>query len=617
MAMAAVVAAATGLASLLNADPCANPPSRLAWDDAARSDAHAAFLASGRSYAEPAFADFDRVLSLWSARSAQAFRDACLEGQTRPSKSPSPARGSCLRRTVLDAGALAALARRADATFVDHAAQAVRSLVPPESCADPLQAGAPPPRLSDEAARGVAERILEGLSQTRALLETGAWSKGRALATELAVAAEATGIRPLLAEALLLRGSAEHLTGALEAAEASLEKAAAEADAAGVDRVRVQALVLHGRVVGEALRHPAEGEDSLTAAGGALARIGSPPEMAAELDFARSQVAFIRGDYEAASRSLREAEARWERLGVQGTVGRARALAALSAVEVSRGNLELGEAVARQALKVGGDAFPQGHPARSEVLSALAGVRFKQGDAAEAARLLDGLGGDLEATLGKDHPDALWSRVLQGMAELGMDRPDRAAVTLGRALGNAPEGYPRRYAILRQLGTAEVSLGDASAGAAHLEEAYRLQAGAGVNPVDEAVGRAHLARALLAVGRAKEALVHADAAVGALAGKAPEDSERMGMARLALGCALLAAGRGAEAAAHLEKAAAAHEKDGSFAARRAEARWALSRALADRVRAAAVARKALEEVDRFAYPVPWRDELAAAVAKDR
>jgi tetratricopeptide (TPR) repeat protein/predicted Ser/Thr protein kinase len=620
LATAAVVAAAaTGLASFQGrVDPCADPPSRLAWDDGARAEARAAFLGSGRSYAEPAFADFDRALSAWSARSVQAFRDACLDAHAGRPEGPAPAREACLKRSLLDAGALAALARRADAAFVDNAAQAVRSLLTPESCADPLLAGAAPPRLTDETAGKEAERILEGLSQARALLETGAWGKGRALAAELGDAAAATGIRPLLAEALLLRGSAEHLSGALEPAEATLRRAAAEADAAGVDRVRVQALVLLGRVVGEALRRPAEGEASLAAAGGALSRIGSPAEMAAELDFACSQVVFVRGDYDAAAAAMQNAAATWERLGARGTVGLARALAGLSAVEVSRGRLDQGEAVARRALEVGGDAFPQGHPARSEVLSALAGVRLKKGDPAEAAKILDGLGGDLEATLGKGHPDALWARVLQGMAELGMDRPDRAAATLRRALGNAPESYPRRYAILRQLGTAEVTLGEAAAGVAHLEEAHRLQVGTpGVNPVDEAVGRAHLARGLLAAGRAKEALAHAEASVGTLAGKVPEDSERMGLARLSLGGALLASGRAGEAALQLEKAVAAHEKIGTFAARRAEGRWALSRALADRARARDVARQALEDLEKLGYPVAWKAELAAAVERGR
>ena len=337
-----------------------------------------------------------------------------------------PAREACLKRSLLDAGALAALARRADAAFVDNAAQAVRSLVAPESCADPLLAGAAPPRLTDPTAGREAERILEGLAQARALLETGAWAKGRALATELGTPRRPRGSARCSRRRCSCAAAPSTSPVRSSPAEATLRRAAGEADAAGVDRVRVQALTLLGRVVGEALRRPAEGEASLAAAGGALSRIGSPAEMAAELDFARAQVVFVRGDYDAAASAMQNAAATWERLGdARHRRPRAGAGGAVGGGGLAR-QAGPGRGGGAPGAQVGGDAFPQGHPARSEVLSALAGVRLKKGDPAEAAKILDGLGGDLEAALGKDHPDVLWARVLQGMAELGMDRPDRA-----------------------------------------------------------------------------------------------------------------------------------------------------------------------------------------------
>jgi len=586
------------------------------WDDATRAATRAAFAASGRGYSAAAFQDFDRLLTAWTADSVAAARAACTDARGRQPADLGAAREGCLQRASRDARALVSLSAHADQVFVDHAAQAVRALPSLSGCADPalVRATTLPP--SDPAIRREVERLADRLSAARTLLDAGAWSAGRAAATEVATAAGATGFRPLVAEALLLRGSAENLTGASAQAEITLRQAASEADAASDDRLRAQALSLLVRVVGEALSRPVEAEALLPMATGALARARSPPEIRAQLDASRSQIAYGRGDYAQAVTAMQSAVATWERLGDRGTVGLAQALAELSAVEVSRGSLDAAEAAARRSLAVGAFAFPPGHPARSDVLSTLGGVRLRKGDAREASALLATLAQELEASLGPAHPDALWAKVLWGIAQLGADRPLEAASNLRRALAAAPGSYPRRFTILRQLGTAELDLGETGAGLAHLEEAYRLQAATpGQNLLDEAAGRAYLARGLIAAGRGREALEHARAAVAALAGKVPAESERMALARLVLGRALAMTGKGTEAIAELEAALAAQVKMTTFAVRRAETRFALAQLVADRARAGALAREALADLDALGQRAPWRADLEAWLAR--
>lgn len=618
LAAVLVLLAGAGAAFLAGrADPCAGgaPPS--GWDAAAQAAAREAFLGTGRSFAPGAFADFDRQLQAWTRDADAQALSVCQDARRGQPEGLTEARAGCLQRALRDARALVALAVRADAAFVDHAAQAVRALPALEVCADPALARAARPLPSDPGTRREVERLNERLSSARALLEGGAWARGRSEATAVAAAAEATGFHPLIAEALVVRGSAEHLGGALVEAVATLRQAVSEADAAGQDRVRVQALALLVRVLGDLRRAPEESEAWLAVGQGALARAGNPPEFSAELEAGRSDVAFSRGDYAQAVAAMRAAVATWERLGERGTVGLARALSGLAAIEVSAGELDAAEATARRSLSVGAAAFPPGHPSRSGVLSALGGLRLRKGAAGEAVEIFATLARELEASVGPSHPDAVWASALLAIAQLGADRPAEAAASARRALGHAPADYPRRYTLLRCLGTAQVDLGEAADGVAQLEEAFRRQAEApGRNPLDEAAGRAHLARGLLAAGRGREAAEHARAAVDGLAGKVPADSERMGLARLVLGRVLLAEGRVGEARAELAAAVAAHEKMGTYGLRRAEARFALAQATADPAEAARLAEAARADLGSLGR-VSWSGELEALLARVR
>ncbi|HVZ73420.1 MAG TPA: serine/threonine-protein kinase [Polyangia bacterium] len=176
-------------------------------DDARRGAIRAAFLATGRSYAERAFANAAASLDKYVATWVGGYEDAC-RAHVRGEQSAEvlDLRMACLDERRTTAVALADLFTQADGHVVDNAAGATDALPRLERCANvaELKAVVPPPE--GEAQRARVEALRGELARFLALRDAGHCADAERLADSLITRVRAAGYAPLLADTLAAAG---------------------------------------------------------------------------------------------------------------------------------------------------------------------------------------------------------------------------------------------------------------------------------------------------------------------------------------------------------------------------------------------------------------------------
>jgi tetratricopeptide (TPR) repeat protein len=292
VAWAAMMVAATGV--VVRAVQLADRPrlcraagDRLAglWDGGVRSDVRAAFESTGRSYAGATFGSVDRLLGDYLSRWSAMYTEACEATHVRGEQSAEvlDLRMACLGDRLEGVKALTQIFAHADRPVVDHAVEAAGALQTLEPCADArlLRSVLPPP--DDPAAREAVTRIRAGVAEARALHDAG--NEARATASLEALVAEArrVGYAPALAEALVLLGKVELLSGDVTRAESAFKQAVWQAEASRDDELKAEAATFLVIVVGRTA-HFAEADDWASEARAILERIGGHDRLRAWLE---------------------------------------------------------------------------------------------------------------------------------------------------------------------------------------------------------------------------------------------------------------------------------------------------------------------------------------------
>src|SRR5690606_29895165 len=130
--------------ALLDREPepkCAIDEAALAgsWDDQRRTDVHAAFAATGLSYAEPSFELVAANLDDWRTRWLAASRDACEATHVAGMQSQLmlDARTACLDRRRAQLEALVDVLAAADVRTVARVGELLERLPELGACSDP------------------------------------------------------------------------------------------------------------------------------------------------------------------------------------------------------------------------------------------------------------------------------------------------------------------------------------------------------------------------------------------------------------------------------------------------------------------------------------------------
>ncbi|HEY1810869.1 MAG TPA: tetratricopeptide repeat protein [Kofleriaceae bacterium] len=249
-AFAAAIVASLALGHRGEAAACGGTEARLAgvWDVPTKLAVHAGFLGVKAPYAEPAYravaGALDRYTSEWTQATVENCRATRIRGEQPDST--QALRQACLDARLEQVRDLTQILESPTNAAVDKADASVAALEPVRDCADvqTLVEGSPP------IANREATQLQLKLALARAQIGAGLLVPGLGTAQSVLTKARELKADNLVAEALLLRGTALAGAGSIDDAVTALQDAALGGIAARTEQIAAQAaLVLAGTLV--------------------------------------------------------------------------------------------------------------------------------------------------------------------------------------------------------------------------------------------------------------------------------------------------------------------------------------------------------------------------------
>ena len=395
-----------------------------------------AFLATGKAYAESAFAGASAALDRYAAHWSELYVDVCEATHVRGEQSAElmDLRMACLLEGLDDLKALCRLFRAATGEVVENAVRAASSLGTLERCQDPglIRAVVRPPE--DAATRTAVSALRARLAEPRALRLVGRLAQGLDLVAPLVEETRRLAYGPALAEALLVQG--ELLTDAdrVEAARSTLEEAVWAAELARHDEVAAEAITILAPVTAFNPARLEVAEVWCQHGEIILRRMGGHDQLWGWLFQGRVLLREAQGRLAEAIEDARLAIAAKERalgpdapdVGIS-VMGLANAL-------VGFGDHVRGLEVSERAVQILSAGFGPEHPMTAGCLSNHAEFLWRDGRLAEAGEFATRALAVLER---ETDPRGLWvshTLLTLGLVHVGMGRSDEAVPLLERAV---------------------------------------------------------------------------------------------------------------------------------------------------------------------------------------
>jgi serine/threonine-protein kinase len=439
------------------------------WDETAKSEARRAFIATGRPYADDAFARVSKGLDAYLTTWAGDEVAQCNARRAAPGDALATARTDCMDQRLGELRAFVSELRRANAATVDNAVEGARALPGLDVCesADPSRGRTWP---GDAALRERAKTMVQELGVVDAMSVAARYKDALDAAQKDAAEASRIGFQPLVAESLLSLAETQQSAGDVDAAERTFHDAAVAAERAGEARVAARAWI-------GIARRAEEHED----------------EAHVEADFDHAQA--------------------WtDRVGDDDLL-RGKLLFTRGMVYSDAGRFDESRALVQKAL----DLFEK-HGAEHEAMSALNGLGIDadmQGRVDEAKGYYGRVLAWREQVLGPDHPTV--ANLLNNLGTMLCDNGqyDEAGPMLERALAIRERTFgPEQRTVGQSLtnlaelrvrtGRKAEGLDLAQRGLAVLEKVYGPQARSVVAPL------AAVCEALVALGRYEDAIAPAE-----------------------------------------------------------------------------------------------------------
>jgi tetratricopeptide (TPR) repeat protein len=592
------------------------PPSRCqggaaqiegAWGGVAKAKVRAAFLGTGKPYAEDTYRRVEGALDERARAWIAMYTDSCQATHERGEQSAEllDLRTACLAQRRSEIGALAALLGQAEDTSVlDRAVSATGALPPLEACADAAALRAAAPLPSDPAARAAIEAARARLAEAHARLSAGKGVEAEPIAAGVLAEAERIGWAELRAEAGAALGRARAERDP-KGAEAALRDAVMLAGKAKDDRLVAETLIELVHLVGYVQQRFAEGLALETAAAGAVERVGGDPLLRAKLLLQSTKVLSEQGALARALEKSREALAIYERsLGPD-------ALPVADAQERTGNTLarldryEEAHAHLARALEARQKALGPDHPQVGQTMSNLGNTLMKRGRLDEAASLQRQALALLERALGPDHV-----RVANTLGNLALvlenqKKLDEALACHLRALAIREKVLGPNHGdvalTLNNIGVVHDARGKYAEAAAAYERSLAVQEKIS-GPEHPAVAETlvNIGASLVLQGKREEAIARFEEAIAIWDKRGDADADGLAIALTSLGEAHLEARRPAPALPPLERALAIRERNArdrdplDLAATRLVLATALGEGGGDRRRAIALAKLSRE-----------------------
>ncbi len=599
---------------------CTGAEARLVgvWGAKEKRVGEAAFAATHAPYAAFAWATSARILDEYTKAWVAMRTDACEATRVRAEQSEEvlELRVGCLEDRLRTVAALTKLFSVADTKVAERAVSAVQSLPPLETCSNvaALRAGVAPPR--DTATATSAAEVRSIIAEASALERAGKYNEGLGVATTSVTRARALTYLPVEAEALHELGLIQGGRGDSKDAEATLEEAAAVAEAGSHHEVAARAWIDLAYFIGVGEARFDRGERWLRYAAVAIEKLGGNEVLEAERVERLGLIDDGLGRPEDAMRDFERALGLFRKnLGpADGAV--AKTLDAMAVVEFERGHYDASRDLDTRALAIDEEVYGGVHPAVALDLNNRANSLWRLDRYDEAIvdlrRSLD----ILERTLGPDHADifvvldslgnVLASRSSYGEALAVLTRARSVLEKAGRA------SLPDYATVLNDLGHLVRERGSfAEAISFHQQALGVLTTALGSAHPDVAMTHVAIAETWLDQGKFRQALDEARKAMPDLNVAVGGEASNTAKVLTVLGEATLGLPDVPEARKLLERALVARESLSGEEADGARLRFALARALwsdGEKSRAITLAKEARQTYSKKDY---FKQRLAA------
>ena len=591
------------------------------WDDDRRAAIAAAFEAEHKAYTAASWANVERTLDGYASALVTMRREACEASRVHGTQSDAlmDRRMACLERRTRRLGALTGALAEGGTETMQRAVEAALGLPDLEPCADAqrLMSGVAPPE--DAATRGQVEAIQGDLEVLKAQAIAGKLEHLSERTTELVARARATGHPPVVAEALLLRGTYLSNLGDGDESITTLTEGLDVAEIAGHDPIIAEISVVLVLAEGRTGSRFDVAEVYARRAAAVLDRMGDEPRLRLLLASHVGMVANLQHHWAESLVALEQAARIARELGRDDEPIMLPILNATSVALLETGRLDEADATILRALAIIEAQVGLAHPNAGVILAAQARLRHQQ-DRHEDAVVLWGRASEVFlGSIGADHPNlgAVSNGKGLALAALGRDVEAAAAFANAVAVIERTSG-PDHLSLaggLSNLGAAQTRLGVADHGVAHIRRALSIKlAKLGVNHDELAWNYDLLGDALAANGDTVQAREAYNNAIAVYERRGREGDQDSAYPWLGLGRIARQAGDRTTALLHLERALAVQDPEAS-ADQRGDLRFELAltlehtdparaRSLADEARVAYVAAgvtraKRLADVERW------------------
>lgn len=491
---------------------------------------------------------------------------------------------SCLQRRRQGLAAMVDVLATADAAVGERAVDAMLSLPAVDGCAAATSGAGASTMPTDPA---ILERIEAGnaeASRVAALLGAGRYDDAKSAVVPLLVEAAAIGHLPLLAEAELLSAEIESHRGEPDPAIAAYLRATDAAAAGGDDRLAARAWIGLLYTAGHTKAQHGPAIDYARHAEVALHRIGEPADLEAELASTRGMIAHDQGDYPAAQALHERALALRESQGAAAVDGST--LVNLARTLAARGEIGRAREHVLRAIDIIEVRYGPQHPTVARTLTHLGSIEFEAGEYAAAKGRYERALAIQEASLGPRHPEVAFSLnnvantlVTERRLDEALDHYGRAREILREKLGDEHPNIARltfnMAELAKQAGQRERSKAE-----------YRVAIGLfertlGADHPELGRGYNNLASVQYDNGEAADALANYTTALRISEQALGRDHPDLAYPLTGVGLAQLALDAPARAIEPLERAVALRRGSDIDPVDRADAQFALARALWD------------------------------------
>lgn len=533
------------------------------WDAERRRVAEAAFVATkapgAGSAAQRAFDALDAYASAWVTMHTEACRATRVTGEQ--SEAVMDRRMRCLARRRDELDAQAALFEKATPEIVARAAQAAGALSLLAPCADLEALRVEGPAIENAGLAGRVTELRRAVADVKALKNSGRYAKAIERAEALLPEVRSLGYQPVLAELLAQLGEAQEPAGQLDAAEKSFEAALFEAEACRHDEVVALASIRLVLVTGARRGKPDASKVWEKHATAAIARLGSRPELEADLnDHAASTLMAQRKPEDALARHRVALQLREKALGSAHPYVAA-SLNNMANALVELGRLDEAEAAYRRAREVYERALGPEHPRVAMAWDNLANLFDARGDMKQLAETAEKGLVLRERVLPPGHPELGISLIHVAVAQSFRGEHAAAISGMERAVqilsGGPGPTHPLTLEAMAYLGDALGAAGRHAEALEQFEQVLRVEA----PPPIRLRAQVGAATQLQALGKTTDAAARLEDALRDAVGQPP--SVPQARAELLLGRLVLARGDRLRAKVLVEQAREACVKSGS------------------------------------------------------